>query len=185
MGTVCPKVLLSTQGVLKRSDVRLNQPGRAADHRFMGAERDIDEQRVAGLVSDYSAATTLRSRAAVIVRMGQEPDDRLATSRADFLHEIVSEPSDDLGEKTWLAAATALMAFEMQNQIEIYWDWRTPFTDFIREDAAKLLAQRGREHPEPPQEAEPEEHAQPTEAPEAAATPWDRFVEWWNKVDPE
>lgn len=152
---------------------------------------DDEEQRVVKLISDYTAATTLRSRAAVIVRMGQEPDERLAAARVDFLRELVAEASDDLGEKTWLAAAKALMAFEMQNQIEIYWDWRSPFTDFIREDASRLLAQRGQEDPEPPKNPEPPEvsertdHTQPTEDPEAAATIWDRFVEWWNKVDPE
>jgi len=151
------------------------------------AERDEnDEERVARLIGDYASATTVRARAAVIVRMGEEPDERLAATRVDFLRELVAEESDDLGEKTWLAAAKALMAFEMQNQIEIYWDWRSPFTDFIRDDIARLLGGLDQEHPGTQQEHEGhEDHEDQQEREPRAPSCWDRFVEWWNKVDPQ
>ncbi|MFT7476365.1 MAG: hypothetical protein ACI81L_003318 [Verrucomicrobiales bacterium] len=118
----------------------------------MAEETPQDTLREIGPDDRYPGAGTLRQKAALIVKMGDQPNADFAPARLDFLRRVNSEQSGDLGDKTWFAAATALMAFEMQYQIEIYWDWRSPDTDFIRRDIALLLARLDGSRPPVPQD---------------------------------
>ena len=115
----------------------------------MPEETPQDTIREIGPDDRYPGATTLGQKAALIVQMGEQPNPDFVSARLDFLERVAAEESDDLGDKVWLGAATALMAFEMQHQIEIYWDWRSPDTDFIRRDIALLFARLKEDSPPP------------------------------------